>query len=81
MNSCLYCPSPSILLGLYHEERIILEVLYKMCLGSMFILIITLCFLHIFYETPDYNQILSFSFDEFTPITEDIIAIAYSVDK
>ena len=48
-----------------------------MCLGSMFILIVTLFFLHIFYQTPDYNQSLSFSLEEMVPASEEIVAIVY----
>ena len=33
--------------------------------------------LHIFYQTPDFNQNLSFSFEEMITPTEDIVAIVY----
>jgi len=62
-------------------KGIILKVLYKMCLGSMFILIVTLFFLHIFYQTPDYNQSLSFSFEEPSLVEDDIIAIVYEAER
>ena len=52
-----------------------------MCLGSMFILIVTLFFLHIFYQTPDYNQSLSFSFEEPSRGKENIVAIVYETEK
>ena len=55
----------------------VLKLLYKMCLGLMFILVVTLFFLHIFYQTPDYNQSLSFSLEEMVPASEEIVAIVY----
>ncbi|MBT3939152.1 MAG: hypothetical protein HOF44_05535 [Pelagibacterales bacterium] len=54
-----------------------MKLLYKMCLGLMFILVATLFFLHIFYQTPDYNQSLSFSLEEMVPASEEIVAIVY----
>ena len=62
-------------------KGIILKVLYKMCLGLMFILIVTLFFLHILYQTPDYNQSLSFSFEEPSRGKENIVAIVYETEK
>jgi hypothetical protein len=46
----------------------LLIVLYNILLGLMFILIGALFFLHIFYQTPDLRENLSFSFEEFPPI-------------
>ena len=54
-----------------------LEVMYKMCLGLMFFLIVILFVSHIFYQTPDYNQYLTFSFEEMITPTEDIVAIVH----
>ena len=54
-----------------------LEVMYKMCLGLMFFLIVILFVSHIFYQTPDYNQYLTFSFEEMITPKEDIVAIVY----
>jgi hypothetical protein len=51
--------------------------MYKMCLGSMFFLIVILFISHIFYQAPDYNQYLTFSFEEMMLPTEDIVAIVY----
>ena len=59
----------------------VLKLLYKMCLGLMFILVATLFFLHIFYQTPDYNQSLSFSFEEPSRGKENIVAIVYETEK
>ena len=54
-----------------------LEVMYKMCLGLMFFLIVILFVSHICYQTPDYNQYLTFSFEEMMLPTEDIVAVVY----
>tara|TARA_B110000003_G_C16148299_1_gene338622 strand:+ start:102 stop:287 length:186 start_codon:yes stop_codon:yes gene_type:complete len=54
-----------------------LEVMYKMCLGLMFFLIVILFISHIFYQTPNYNQDLTFSFEEMILPTEDIVAIVH----
>ena len=54
-----------------------LEVMYKICLGLMFFLIVILFVSHIFHQTPDYNQHLSFSFEEMKLFTEDIVAVVY----
>ena len=54
-----------------------LEVMYKMCLGLMFFLIVILFISHIFYQTPNYNQDLNFSFEEMILPTEDIVAIVH----
>ena len=54
-----------------------MEVMYKMCIGLMFFLIVILFVSHIFYQTPDYNQYLTFSFEEMILPTEDIAAIVY----
>ena len=51
--------------------------MYKMCLGLMFFLIVILFVSHIFYQTPDYNQDLTFSFEEMIVPTEDIVAIVH----
>ena len=59
----------------------VLKLLYKMCLGLMFILVATLFFLHIFYQTPDYNQSLSFSLEEPSRGKENIVAIVYETEK
>ena len=54
-----------------------LEVMYKMCLGLMFFLIVILFVSQTFYQTPDYTQYLTFSFEEMITPTEDIVAIVY----
>ena len=54
-----------------------LEVMYKMCLGLMFFLIVILFISHIFYQTPNYNQDLTFYFEEMITPTEDIVAIVH----
>ena len=54
-----------------------LEVMYKICIGLMFFLIVILFISHIVYQTPDYNQYLTFSFEEMMLPTEDIVAIVY----
>ena len=51
--------------------------MYKMCLGAMFFLIVILFISHILYQIPDYNQYLTFSFEEMMLPTEDIVAIVY----
>jgi len=51
--------------------------MYKMCLGLMFFLIAILFLSHIFYQTPDYDQYLTFSFEEIITPKEDIVAIVY----
>jgi hypothetical protein len=43
----------------------------------MFFLIAILFISHIFYQTPNYNQDLTFSFEEMILPTEDIAAIVY----
>jgi len=52
----------------------VLEILYKICLGLMFILV-TLCFfLHLLNIGSFSKQSLSLSYEEISPITENIIA-------
>jgi len=54
-----------------------LEVMYKICIGLMFFLIVILFISHIVYQTPDYNQYLSFSFEAMVPDSEEAVALLY----
>jgi len=49
-----------------------LEIIYKICLGTMLILTMTLFILHIFYATPDINKNLIFSFEKLSPTAPNI---------
>ena len=59
------------------EKGIILQVMYKICLGAMFILIITLFFFHIFNQPIHTTESLSFSFEDLSPATEVNKALIY----
>ena len=54
------------------EKGISLEIIYKICLGTMLILTMTLFILHIFYATPDINKNLIFSFEKLSPTAPNI---------
>ena len=52
----------------------VLEILYKICLGLMFILV-TLCFfLHLLHIGSYPKQFFFLSYEKLSPITENIIA-------
>tara|TARA_Y100001970_G_scaffold282160_1_gene394445 strand:- start:575 stop:763 length:189 start_codon:yes stop_codon:yes gene_type:complete len=52
----------------------ILEVLYKICLGLIFILVTLWFFLHL-YNMGSYTEAdLSFYYEEFSPFAKNIIA-------
>ena len=48
----------------------ILNIMYKICIGAICILIIILFFLNIFNKEIEVTENLSFTFEEFTPTTE-----------
>ena len=52
----------------------VLEILYKICLGLIFILVTLWFFLYIHEVGEHTKQNFSLSYEEFTPITENIIA-------
>ena len=52
----------------------VLEILHKICLGLIFILVTLWFFLHLLHIGSFSKQILSFSYEEISPITENIIA-------
>ena len=52
----------------------VLEILYKICLGLMFILVTLWFFLNLLNIGSFSKQSLSFSYEEISPITENIIA-------
>jgi len=52
----------------------VLEILYKICLGLMFILVTLWFFLHLLNIGSFSKQSLSFSYEEISPITKNIIA-------
>jgi len=54
-----------------------LEVMYKFCIGSMFILIISLFIIYILKQQVFINERLSFTFDELSPIAEDNKSLIY----
>lgn len=57
----------------------VLEILYKICLGLIFILVTSLFFLHVFHIGSYIEPSFSFSFEEFSPIAENVIA--YEVES
>ena len=48
----------------------ILNIMYKICIGAICILIIILFFLNIFNQEIEGTENLSFTFEEFTPTAE-----------
>lgn len=52
----------------------VLEILYKICLGLIFILVTLWFFLHLLHIGPYPQQKFSLSYEELSPITENIIA-------
>ena len=52
----------------------VLEILYKICLGLIFILVTLWFFLHLLHIGSYPKNNFSFSYEEFSPITENIIA-------
>ena len=52
----------------------VLEILYKICLGLIFILVTLWFFLHLLHIGPYPKQKFSLSYEELSPITENIIA-------
>ena len=52
----------------------VLEILYKICLGLIFILVTLWFFLHLIYIGAYPKQNFSLSYGELSPVTENIIA-------
>ena len=60
----------------------ILNIMYKICIGAIFILIIILFFFNIFNQKIEVIENLSFTFEEFTPTAEANKKLVYlSNDK
>ena len=52
----------------------VLEILYKICLGLIFILVTLWFFLHLLHIGSYPKQNFSLSYEEVSPVTENIIA-------
>jgi len=46
--------------------------MYRICIGTLFILTITLFILHIFYEAPDIDKDLIFSYKNLSPAASNL---------
>ena len=55
----------------------ILEIIHKLCIGALFILILSFFFIYIFNQKLYMNESLSFTFDELSPIAENNKSLIY----
>ena len=60
----------------------ILNIMYRICIGAIFILIIILLFFNIFNQKIEVSENFSFTFEEFTPAAQpNIKLVNLSKDK
>ena len=55
----------------------ILEIIHKLCIGAMFILILSFFFIYIFNQKLYMNESLYFTIDELSPIAENNKSLIY----